>query len=629
MRTRATSPVIAPVLAVLACSGACSSATGGDVAAEPSPLRVTTFRVRASTDAPLNRDGNWAAPAGEAAEVFADQPFRIRFEVEAPGGTEHALPTRFTLQARRNEGAWQTLPLRDFPYPDEISTPRVSLVRADGWGSGVPTEDLLTRSTLPFAPGEGVSDTLHTDAEGDALESDNAAAPWPAAGEGATGGTFPASVPVHGEWEWPVVIRRWADGAVTNEDGDRFDFRMLDGAGRPVAGAGPVRVTLRIPDGLLGGTYVETPGVLGPWQGEDGTLYFPMEPAETFNVVMMVASTDHGTSWTEVDGTNRPVTDDLEGFATAWHDGVVYLLHQISEATYLHAFDTRVGPAEVAGNPGTSGVPSGRWVIRDELVSEHGEPPIQVAALVARSDGSLVAAYGDSDGLRYRVRRPEGRWEPEGRIEVADGGLASGVMAVRTADDVVHLSYTVTSPDGSTRSVWHRTLTPAERPTAATRLDDEVGTAEEEIGAVLPMGWLSAADMVVVAWRRADGTLWERRIQANGTVTSPVRISPRPVVQSGADSDQVGADLVVHDGVVHVVFIDEESGDLWHTSSPAPGAWTPARPVIRAIDAQWVRGRIVRDGSGSAVYGIVYDAGSDGGSGMNRYATIALEGSWG
>ena len=87
---------------------------------------------------------------------------------------------------------------------------------------------------------------------------------------------------------------------------------MVDGAGRPVDGAGPVRVTLRVPDGLLGGTYVETPGVLGPWQGEDGTLYFPMEPAETFNVLMMVASTDGGASWAEVDGDNRPVTDDLD-----------------------------------------------------------------------------------------------------------------------------------------------------------------------------------------------------------------------------------------------------------------------------------------------------------------------------
>ena len=210
-------------------------------------------------------------------------------------------------------------------------------------------------------------------------------------------------------------------------------------------------------------------------------------------------------------------------------------------------------------------------------------------------------------------------------VEIADGGLASGVMTVGLADDVVHMAYTVTSLDGSARSVRHRALTPAGSLTAATRLGEGVGTAEAEIGAILPLGWLSVSNTLAVAWRRADGTLWERRIRANGSVSAPVRITSRPVVQSGADSDQVGADLVVHDGVVHVVFIDEETRDLWHTSSPAPGMWTPARPVVEGIDGQWVRGRVVRDASGAAVYGLVYDAGSDGGSGMNRYGVIVLD----
>jgi hypothetical protein len=597
-----------------------------DAPEQLSPLQSTTFRVRGSIDVPLNEDIGWAAPAGEATVVTANQPFRIRMEVEAPAGTEDSLPTSFTLQARRNEGTWQTLSLRDFPYPDEISTPRVSLVRLDEWGTGVTTDDLLTASILPFAPGEGVSDILRMDAEDEALESDNAAAPWPGVSRDTTAGASRASAPVHGEWEWPVVIRRWADGAVTNEDGDTFDFRMLDGAGRPVAGAGPARVTLRIPENLLGGTYAETPGVLGPWQGEDGTLYFPMEPAETYNLLMMVASTDQGNSWAEVDGANRPHTDDLEGFATAWHDGVIYLLHQISRATHLHAFDTRATPTEATGDPAATGVASGRWVIRDELVSEHSKPPVQVASLVARSDGSLVAVYGDSLGLRYRVRNPGGGWEPEETVEEADGGLASGVMTVALGDDVIHMAYTATSSDWSARSVRHRTLTPSGGLTDATRLGEGLGTAEEEIGALLPLGWVSASNTVVVAWRDADGTLWERRTPADGSVSAPVRITTRPVVQSAADSDQVGADLVVHDGVVHVVFIDEETRDLWHTSSSAPGIWTPARPVVEEIDGQWVRGRVVRDASGSPVYGLVYDAGSNGGSGMNRYGVIALGG---
>jgi hypothetical protein len=54
------------------------------------------------------------------------------------------------------------------------------------------------------------------------------------------------------------------------------------------------------------------------------------------------------------------------------------------------------------------------------------------------------------------------------------------------------------------------------------------------------------------------------------------------------------------------------------------GVWSPARPVVEDVRAQWVRGALVRRYDDSAAYGFVYDAGSDGGSGMNRYGEIAL-----
>jgi hypothetical protein len=603
-------------LVLLVSIGACTGAPGDDASVESSPFQLTDFRIRSGVDVPLDEDFGWAAPAGEPAAVEADRPFRIRVEVEAPEAAGVEQPTRLALQASRNGGEWTTLRLRDFPYPDELSTPRVSLVRVEEWGTGEPTADLLEASALPFAAGEGVSDPLRIDELGDALEGDNAASSWPESGVGGSDDGAQEATPVHGEWEWPVVIRRWADGGVTNDDGDTFDFRLVDGAGRPVAGAGPVRVTLRIPEGHVGGTYVETPGPLGPWQTSDGALFFPMEPAETFNVLMMVASVDHGASWNEVDGANRPVTDDLEGFATDRHDGVIYMLHQISEATVLHAFEPLDGAVD--------GSAEGRWIIRDEPVSQHSEPPTQVAALAARSDGSLVAVYGDSEGLLLRVRRPDGTWRAEERLTVDGGGLASGVMAVRAADDRVHLAYTVTTSDGSGRSVRHRVVSPEGGWTAEVHLGEGIGTAEEDVGALLPLGWLPESNTVVVVWRRADGTLWERRIEQDGSVGPPTLVTSGPVVQNGSDSEQVGADLVIHEGAVHLVYIDAETGGLRHTVSRAAGVWTPGRPVVDGITAQWVRGRVVRDADGSMVYGLVFDAGSDGGSGMNRYVSVPL-----
>jgi hypothetical protein len=599
-----------------------SDSPGSSTALESSPFTQTAFRVRTDTATGLNVDGGWGGLENQSVTVWADRPFRIRFEIEGPGedpGSTAAEPAttgvRFGLQVQRNGEAWTEVLARDFPYPDEISTPRVSIVSTNAWTSGEATADLLRVAETPFVPGWGVV-------------LDSVAPPWPetaaeggpgpageAAGGPGSGGeaTGRPGTPTHGEWEWPVVIRRFADGAVTNEAGDIFTFRMVDGAGRPVGGGVPATVTLSIPDGLLGGTYVETPGVLGPWQASNGDLYFPMEPAETFNVLMAVKSSNEGRSWEEVDGLNRPATDDLEGFATTLYDGRIYMLHQISEATYLHAFNT----SDVADAPD-------RWVIQDELVSSHSEPPTQVAALVARSDGSLVASYGDSLGLRWRTRAPGGGWGEEGVVHTAPGWVASGVMAAVGADDVVHLAYTALG--GGERSVWYCTLQPDGALSRPQLLATGVGLREEDIGALAPLVYIPGSDVVLALYRLADGSLNERRISADGTVTPPIRVTPRRVVQNGSDSEQVGADAVVHDGVVHVLFIDEETRDLFHIVSSSPGQWTPAVPVVEGINAQWVRGRVVVGADGDPVYGFVYDAGSDGGSGMNRYGSLPLGG---
>jgi hypothetical protein len=426
-----------------------------------------------------------------------------------------------------------------------------------------------------------------------------------------------ASGPAQTEWEWPVVIRLYADGAVTNAEGDTFEFRMVDGDGHPVAtrDGGPVAVQLRVPERLLGGTYVETPGVLGPWQAADGALYFPMEPAETFNVLMTVKSEDFGETWTEVDGANRPLTDDLEGFATAMHGGRVYMLHQVSEATYLHAFAT-TDAASVADT----------WVLRDELVAEHSEPPTQVAALVADPDGRLTAFYGDSLGLRFRMRSPAGEWGAEGRIDGPDGTVASGVMAARGGDGRIHVAYT--AGNAERRDVWYRTFSASGEVGDPLRVATGVGVTDDDIGAVSPLAHLAESGLTVIPYRLGDGHLYTRTVRGDGTLTPEARVTDGQVVQNGSDSEQVGVDAIGFDGRVILVVIDEETRDL-RTVEGRPDAdgsirWNPSRPLVDDVHAQWVRGRVIRDASGRPAYGIVYDAGSDGGSGMNRFVTLPL-----
>lgn len=550
---------------------------------EASSLRLTSFRVRDDFRLPLDADTGWAGAEGEDVVVTADRRFRVRFEAEGgrPGDT-----ARLRLQVRRNAGAWASVPAADHPYPDGIASPRVSVVEAPGWSQGTPAGDLLHGSTLPFRPGSGVS-----------LDSTTAA--WAGAG-------------AHGEWEWPVVIRRFADGAVTNDEGDTFQLRLTDAAGRPVPGVPGPTLRLAVPPGHLGGTFVETPGRLGPWQTDDGSLYFVMEPAETDNVLMVVKSEDGGRSWRETDGPNRPSADDLEGFATAFQNGVVHMLHQTSDAVWYHAFRTVDGD-------GTEG-----WAVRDEEVATPGEPPVQVAALAARADGSLVAVYGDPAGLRYRIRGAGGGWGEERRVDAPSGMLLSGPQAARAPGDAVHLAYT--ARDGTEGSAWIRGIGADGSLAPPLLLARGLGSAESDVGSVAPLVPLPAVGQVVVPYRLADGRLWERRLRDDGSLTAPVRVTERRVAQNAVDSDQVGADAVGAGDRVHVLFIDDATGSIHHTWSDGGGAWSEPAPVVEGVTAQWVRGARVERPDGTAAYGFVYDAGSDGGSGMNRYAEVPLGG---
>jgi hypothetical protein len=539
-------------------------------------LHVTETRVRTGFGEELNADRGWAV-TGDFAAVQADRPFRLRFEVEASepvGG--------LGLEARRAGGPWVRLLARDFPYPDEISTPLVSIVDPGSWAAGAPTTDLLDTSAEPFSGGAG-------------LGLDSLSGPVP------TG---------QSEWEWGVVIRRWGDGAEMIETGESVEFRMVDESRAPVPGSS-LTVQVEVPWGHLGGTYAETPGRLGPWQSEDGRLWFPMEPAETFNVLMMLGSADGGAIWTEYDGANRPVTDDLEGFATAFRQGTIHILHQISEKVVYHAFSTEG---------------AGAWTVRDELVAEHPEPPVQAVSLEVLEDGTLVAVFASGTLLEVRIRSMDGGWVATDTLtgRSGEGWILSGPATVVTSAGQVHLAWTETN--GSAGVLYHGVLSPEGRVGSQAVLATGLDGTEADVASVAPLAHLPKSQEVAVVWRKADGRLAERRVRSDGTMTGEAVISQRMVTQNAVDSDQVGADLVAIGGRLHILFLDEETGAIYHTEAAETGQWSPAEPVVDGIRGQWVRGQPVRTPDGRIVYGFVYDAGSDGGSGMNRYGEVEIGG---
>lgn len=461
-------------------------------------------------------------------------------------------------------------------------SPRISIMAADSFAHGEQTTDLLAGSDSAFSGGSGVSFGRTT-------------RPWLASSG-------------HSEWEWPLVIRRFADGAETNETGDQYAFRMVTDKGEPLAANAQPSVSVAVPTRHLGGVFVETPARVGPFEAGNGDLYFLMEPAETDNMLMTVKSTDGGLSWQEVDGDHRPATGDLEGFAAVLADDTIFMLHQTSDDVFLHAFRT----SDHATQPDS-------WAIQDEWLASPQEPPTQVADIAMRSDGSVVAVYGGAEKIHLNVRSPQGVWGDDMVVDADQPQKLSGPTLVSGHDDVVHLAYT-----GDDGSAWYRRLQPDGSLTPRQRVSTELGTRANDVASILPLVFLPGSNTVSIIYRVSAGTLWERRANSAGELSDAVRVSDHTVAQSAVDSDQTGAHAIADGARVQLLFIDDQSRHIFHTFTDDAGNWQPATLQVDNINGQWVRGaRLKGDGEGR-VYGFVYDAGADGGSGRNRYGEIPL-----
>ncbi len=461
-------------------------------------------------------------------------------------------------------------------------SPRTSIVASKHFKHGAPTKNLLAGSRLAFGGGAGVSFAATTPE-------------WRGAG-------------THGEWEFPIVIRYFSDEAAVNAHGDVFEYRLVDESGRPLASESYATASLIVPDGHLGGTFVETPMRIGPWQASDGSLYFLMEPAETWNNLMVVKSSDGGRSWREMDGVNRPATGDLEGFASRLIGDRIHMLHQTSDDVLYHVFRTVDHPQQADS-----------WAIRDEWLASPEEPPTQVADLAVRSDGSVVAVYGGPEKIHYQIRSPAGKWSAVTVIDADRGPNLSGPAVVLGRGDVVHLAYT-----GSDGTAWYRRILPDGSMTERVQFAADLGTRSDDVGSILPLVYFEASGEVALLYRLATGQLCERRVGPDDQWSTPVRVSDRIVVQNAVDAEQTGADAIAFGDSLQVLFIEEGSGHLYHSSRTDQGDWSEAVCVVDDKNVQWVRGTLIQNPDGTPAYGYVIDGGADGGSGMNQYGQISL-----
>jgi hypothetical protein len=359
---------------------------------------------------------------------------------------------------------------------------------------------------------------------------------------------------------------------------------------------------LAIPPGHVGGTFVETPGRIGPFQASNGDLYFIMEPAETDNVFMMIKSTDNGVSWREIDGANRPRTNDLESVDARLVGDTIHIIHQVTRSSRYHSFRT----SDHRSRPDS-------WAVRDEHVAT-ATAAAQAATLAVRSDGSVVALYVGQTKVHHNVRSPVGTW---GTDTILDSGV--GPQAVLGRNDIVHLAYC-----GTDGTLWYRRMLPDGAFTARERLASGLGTSRADYGAVLPLVFIPETNTTVVIYRQASGRLWERRIVDDGPPTAAVPVTDREVVRGAVDSQQPGADAAPDGRTVYVLFIEQSSRGIFSTHDH--GRWQPSTLRVEKILGSWVRGSVYTRRDGVTVYGYIYDAGSDGGAGMNRFTEVVLRG---
>ena len=568
--------VALPLFAATSMSVGAAQEGGQEAEVAPS-LNWLAYRVRSDASVALNADAGWAAPENAMTALHYDSPFRLRVQVLASEVTADG--HQISLQYRANDDAWKPVGYAHFPYPS-LASPLVSIIKTDAYQSGDETTRLLGEATQDWDDGLG-------------LNAEVATPVWRETGNAL-------------EWEWPLVVRRFSDGPTFSEDGLSVDLRLVNGIGQPLAGVEPLQLTLSAEPGHLGGTFIETPGRIGPYQTGNGSLYFFMEPTETDNRFMAMISTDYGNSWREVDGENRPDADDLEGVAAARHGDVIHLIHQQSEEVFYHAFDLSAGAA-------------GQWLVNSESIAQPAEPPTQYADLIARQDGSLVALYAGDHKLFMQFRDVHGNWTEPGELDTDMAPDLSGPVMAVGDDGQVTLAYTALDGQGFVRHLRaDNTLTDRQQ------ISSDLGTRDIDNGAIAPLVIDPETGDSIIVYRESDGMLYERRLSHDGELSALAKISDMSVVTGAVDSEQVGADLIYHNGVLHLLFIEEASRDIYHTQSSEPGVWQQPMRVVDNIQGGWVRGSVHLNQAGEPVYGFVYDAGSKGGSGFNRYMALPL-----
>lgn len=543
------------------------------------------YRVRADDQHDLNADAGWAEPMDLPATVEAQKKIRIRFEFEH---SENQAPPR--LQFRRNASAWQDAQAYPEDKPDSApASPAVWLVPSGQYGDGQETVDLLRGSAANFAVGEG------------------RASPGP------------LRMPPpghHSEAEFALIIPTFHDGAGQNRASDVFEFRLSGTTGVASPDSGYARVSLIVPPGLIGGTYVESPNRVGPFRDPNGNLYAILEPAETDNVFMVIKSTDGGKTWSEQDAAHRPATDDLESVDAVLAGDALHIVHHAGKRVVYHRF-------LVSSHPGSPD----RYEIRDEVIAAPITYQEQSVAMEVAPSGAIHCFYARTVGTRgqvfYKVRHTA--WGAERNLDEEPGGSFFGVAAVRGIGGKVHVVYAAESG-----KVYYRSVSAEGTISPRTLLTAETGRRRaDRVPIMPPVSWMEQAEeKVMVGYRKAiDGRIYTRILSANGSPGPELAASAHPVSNDQAQSRQPTAHLAADGATVYLLYADAIEEDIYLNVKHSGSGWAGSTKIGPGMEADLLRGFVFNHSSangGAKVLGYLVDNGSDGYTGTVQYGEYPI-----
>ncbi len=555
------------------------------ILALPSPAQQH-FRIRAGDTMALNSDSGWAAAVDVPVTMEVQHRFRIRFEVEA-ADSRSARSAPLRLQFRRNEEAWQDAAFYPADNPNSAAgTPAVWVVASALYREGEATTDLLRTSPLPFERGTGRGSARGLSA--------------PRAGR-------------HTEFEFALMIPSFHDGPGQNRSGDRFQFRLDPGRPSTFPHA---TVTLQVPPGHIGGTYVESPNRIGPFQDSNGNLYAIQEPAETDNVFMVIKSGDGGRTWSEQDAANRPVANDLESVDAVLAGDLLHIVHHAGRKVSYHVF--RV--SSHTSQPDT-------WEIRDEVVAAPITYEEQSVALEVLPNGQVHCFYARTTGQVGRIfyRTRAGGWGPERPVDDERGVSFYGVTAAQDGSSHVHVVYA-----SGRGEVYHRWLSPGGVLSPRQLLTSGAGRGPATRVPLLPPVpiTMQGQPMVLAGYRKEmDGRIYTRLLSASGPPGPESAASAHAVSNDQAQSCQPTAFLAADGSGIYLLYAAAHDEDIYLNTFHAESGWGKSRLEKGGMEADLLRGFIFTHPpalGGGKVLGYLVDNGSDGYTGTVLYLEIPM-----